>query len=105
MLLDVDDLQIYMQEAFTVFSERLESSFDFTRASLRNSRIPADFGGNILKLLRGVVDIWKNSHMITARHIFSEVNFIIASCIMLDTARRRDKGDFMSLPRLSLQTS
>ncbi|GAB1318162.1 FabD/lysophospholipase-like protein [Madurella fahalii] len=74
MLLDIQDLQTYMQEAFTTFSAKIDSSFDFTRVSLRMSHLSADFGGNLLKLLRGVV------------------NFIIASYIMLDAARHSDKG-------------
>jgi hypothetical protein len=39
-VLDVEDLQNYMRDAFLVFGETLEASFDFGRASLRNAPIP-----------------------------------------------------------------
>jgi len=56
MLLDVEDLQKYMRDAFGVFSESLDAPFDFITASLR-SQITAGFAGNISKLLFCMINI------------------------------------------------
>lgn len=94
MLLDVEDLQSYLQEAFNHYASTLDSPFDFVQASFRNSPIPSDFGGNILKLALNVMDIVqaRDSTIIDARHIFSELAYMVASCIMLDNARHKTKG-------------
>ncbi|KAK0714767.1 hypothetical protein B0H67DRAFT_553419 [Lasiosphaeris hirsuta] len=92
MLLDMHDFQAYMQEAFTVFSMKLDSPFDFTVVSLRRSQLLADFSGNLLKLLRGVVDIWKHNLEVPMQEILLEITCLATSSIMLDTARHRDKG-------------
>ena len=96
MLLDVDDLQNYLQEAFNHYSDTLEFPFDFVQASFRNSPIPVDFGGNILKLALNVMDIWKAEN-IDARRIFAELSYMVGSCIMLDSARHKNKGIFAYL--------
>jgi len=59
MLLDVEGLQSYLTYAFGHFSGTLESPFDFVQASFINSPIPANFGGNILKLAISVKDVWQ----------------------------------------------
>ncbi|ORY63334.1 acyl transferase/acyl hydrolase/lysophospholipase [Pseudomassariella vexata] len=89
MLLDVEDLHSYLQEAFNHYSGTLESPFDFVQASFRNSPIPPDFGGNILKLALSVMG---NYPKMDARRIFSELSYMVASCIMLDSARHKNKG-------------
>src|SRR3569833_50170 len=66
MVLDVEDLQNYMRDAFCVFAESLEASFDFGEASLRNAPIPAGFGGNISKLLLGIINKWKDIRKVSA---------------------------------------
>jgi hypothetical protein len=90
MLLDVEDLQSYLQDAFNHFSSSLEFPFDFVQASFRNSPIPPDFGGNILKLALSIMDIWKGRTDASA--MFSEISYMVASCIMFDSARHKSKG-------------
>lgn len=95
MLLDVEDLHAYLQEAFNHYTSTLDSPFDFVQASFRNSPIPPDFGGNILKLALNVMNILqeRNNTLMDARVIFSELSYMIASCIMLDNARHKTKGE------------
>ena len=90
MLLDVEDLQAYFQYALTHFSRTLGSPFDFVQASFTNSPIPADFGGNILKLAIHIVDHWQEQA--NAHSIFSHLSFMVASCIMFDSARNKIPG-------------
>ncbi|GAW26646.1 putative lysophospholipase-like protein [Rosellinia necatrix] len=92
MLLDVEDLNNYLQEAFNHYSNTLESPFDFVQASFRNSPIPPDFGGNILKLALEMMAILKAEKRLDARRIFAELSYMVASCIMLDSARNNNKG-------------
>ncbi|KAI0003957.1 hypothetical protein F4779DRAFT_621638 [Xylariaceae sp. FL0662B] len=92
MLLDVEDLHAYLQEAFNHYSSTLESPFDFVQASFRNSPIPPDFGGNILKLALEMMNTLRTQRNIDARGIFSELSYMVASCIMLDSARHKNKG-------------
>ncbi|KAK8075762.1 hypothetical protein PG997_010425 [Apiospora hydei] len=92
MLLDVEDMHAYLQEAFNHYSKTLESPFDFVQASFRNSPIPPDFGGNILKLALGMTHLWKDHPQIQAPQIFSELSYMVASCIMLDSSRHKNKG-------------
>ncbi|KAI2627754.1 hypothetical protein GGR54DRAFT_430692 [Hypoxylon sp. NC1633] len=92
MLLDVEDLHDYLQEAFSHYSTTLESPFDFVQASSRNSPIPQDFGGNILKLALNIMNVFNPQQHIDARRIFSELSYMVASCIMLDSARHNNKG-------------
>jgi len=90
MLLDVEDLLAYLQEAFNHYASSLDNPFDFAQASYRNSPIPPDFGGNILKLAVNIMKIWKN--LADARLIFYEISCMVASCIMLDSVRQKGKG-------------
>ena len=90
MLLDADDLQPYLQYAFDHFARDLDTPFDFVQASVVNSPIPLDFGGNILKLAINIMDAWKNK--IDGQTIFKELSYMVASCIMLDSSRSRLPG-------------
>jgi hypothetical protein len=90
MLLNSDELQRYLQYAFDHFSRDLDVPFDFVQASFANSPIPSDFGGNILKLAINILDVWKDR--LDGPAIFRELTYIVASCIMLDSARRRTLG-------------
>lgn len=90
MLLDADELQPYLQYAFDHFSTNLEMPFDFVKASFLNNDIPRDFGGNILKLAIKVMNVWENR--LNAEAIFKELSPLVASCIMLDSARHKTKG-------------
>lgn len=90
MLLDADDLQPYLQNAFDHFACDLDSPFDFVQASFINSPIPLDFGGNILKLAINLMEEWKNAADIQI--IFTELSYMVASCIMLESARSKIRG-------------
>lgn len=90
MLLDSDELQPYLQYAFDHFSNNLETPFDFVKASFLNNPIPRDFGGNILKMAINIMHVWENE--LDGASIFRELSPLVASCIMLDSARHKTKG-------------
>lgn len=90
MLLNADELQPYLQYAFDHFSRNLEHPFDFVQASLANNPMPSNFGGNILKLAIDIMDHWRDT--LDGPSIFKELSFMVASCIMLDSARHRTLG-------------
>jgi len=91
MLLDAGELQPYLQVAFDHFACDLDSPFDFVQASFTNSPIPLDFGGNILKLAISLMEVWEN--IIDGATIFTELSYMVASCIMLDSARSKIRGE------------
>jgi hypothetical protein len=98
MLLDAEELQSYLQSAFDHFARSLDHPFDFVEASFSNSPIPLDFGGNILKLALNLMRVWKNR--IDVEVIFQELSYMVASCIMLDSARKKNPGKWSdSAPR------
>jgi hypothetical protein len=90
MLLDAEELQSYLNHAFNHFANTLNSPFDFVQASFSNSPIPANFGGNILKLAIRMTETWKD--IVEAKTIFQELSYMVASCIMFDSARMKNKG-------------
>jgi hypothetical protein len=90
MLLDADELQPYLQFAFDHFACDLDTPFDFVQASFVNSPIPSDFGGNVLKLAINMMDVWEN--VASGSILFTELSYMVASCIMLDSARHGIKG-------------
>jgi predicted acylesterase/phospholipase RssA len=92
MLLNSDELQPYLQHAFDHFCRNLERPFDFVQASQAFHPIPSNFGGNILKMAINIMEVWRNS--LDGPSIFKELSFLVASCIMLDSARRRNLGTF-----------
>jgi predicted acylesterase/phospholipase RssA len=90
MLLNADQLQPYLQYAIDHFCRDLDTPFDFVQASFANNPIPPDFGGNILKLAINIMEVWRDK--LDGPHIFKELSFMVASCIMLDSARHRTLG-------------
>lgn len=90
MILDAEDWQPYLQFAFDHFACNLDTPFDFVQASFTNSPIPLNFGGNILKLAINLMEIWENEADI--RILFTELSYMVASCIMLDSARQKIRG-------------
>jgi hypothetical protein len=90
IILDADDLQPYLQYAFDHFANDLDIPFDFVQASFVNSPIPSDFGGNILKMAINMMDVWEN--VAGGAIIFTELSYMVASCIMLDMTRHGIKG-------------
>ena len=93
MLMNADELQPYLQFAFDHFACDLETPFDFVQASFTNSPIPLDFGGNILKLALSLMEAWPNE--IDGEIIFKELSYMVASCIMLDSARSKIRGKIL----------
>ena len=91
MLLDAEELQPYLQFAFDHFACNLDTPFDFVQASFTNSPIPLDFGGNILKLAINLMESLENQ--IDGPTIFTELSTMVASCIMLDSARHKIRGE------------
>ena len=90
MLLDAEELQPYLQFAFDHFACNLDTPFDFVQASFTNSPIPLDFGGNILKLAINLMEALENK--IDGPTIFAELSTMVASCVMLDSARHKIRG-------------
>ena len=100
MLLDADELQPYLQFAFDHFSSTLDLAFDFVQASFIYNPIPSDFAGNILKLAVNMMEIWQ--HTVDAKGIFTKLSYMVASCIMLDSARNKTRGlKHLIAPRFS----
>lgn len=89
MLLDAEELQSYLQDAFDLYSQSLDVPFDFVQASFLHNPIPFNFGGNILKLAIAMMKVEKKPH---ARAIFSKLGNLVASCIMLDAVRHNIPG-------------
>ncbi|KAF9892309.1 hypothetical protein FE257_002086 [Aspergillus nanangensis] len=101
MLLNSDDLEPYLQYAFDHFSRELDMPFDFVQASFTINPIPSDFGGGILRLARDILDVWKDQ--LDGATIFKELSYLIASCVMLDSVRRRTLGPAESVFREYLE--
>ncbi len=93
MLLDAEELQSYLHFAFDHFADTLATPFDFVQASFSNSPIPLDFGGNILKLAINLMEVWEDR--VDGRTIFEELSYMVASCIMFDAARHKNKGTML----------
>lgn len=96
MLLDADELQPYLQFAFDHFSSNLDQAFDFVQASFIYNPIPSDFAGNILKLAVNMMEVWENK--LGGADIFRELSWMVASCIMLDSARNKTRGIIRRAP-------
>lgn len=90
MLLDAEELQSYLQYAFNHFACTMNVPFDFVQASFLNSPIPPNFGGNILKLAIRLMEIYEDEA--DAPEIFEKLSYMVASCIMFDSARHKKKG-------------
>jgi hypothetical protein len=89
MLLNAEELQLYLQCAFDHFAGTLDVAFDFVQASFFNNPIPLDFGGNILKL---AINMMEQKEYTKARSIFDKLSYMVASCIMQDSVRHNIKG-------------
>jgi hypothetical protein len=94
MLLDSDELDIYIQSAYTHFAtlKGLKEPFNFMKVSLKHNPIPTDFKGHILQLALSIQSRepdWKKSW------IFDLLSDLVASSIMLDCIRHR-KGELIA---------
>lgn len=93
MLLDAEELQNYLQDAFDLYCRSLDVPFDFVQASFLHNPIPFNFGGNILKL---AIAMLKEEKKPQARAIFSKLGNLVASCIMLDAVRHSIPGSLFT---------
>jgi len=89
MLASADELNQYIQAAFDHFSQNLDVPFNFVEVAFRNSPIPRDFGGNILKLAVAMRD---SQDIPDGPKIFHDLSVMVASCIVLDCTRHGLKG-------------
>ena len=90
ILLAAEELQPYLQSALDHFVCNLDKPFEFVQASFTDSPIPLDFGGNILKLAINLMEALENR--IDGPTLFTELSTMVASCIMLDSARHMIRG-------------
>ncbi len=88
MLSNDEKLQVYLQSAFDHFSQNLDIPFDFVKEAVKNNPIPRDFGGNILKLAIAVKDNNRFVNQYDGPKIFTELSHMVASCLMLNSARQ-----------------
>lgn len=94
MLSNDETLQVYLQSAFDHFSQNLNVPFDFVKEAVKNNPIPRDFGGNILKLAIAVRDHNRFMNKLDGPKIFQELSRMVASCLMLNSARQSLLGGY-----------
>ncbi|ETS74669.1 hypothetical protein PFICI_13153 [Pestalotiopsis fici W106-1] len=85
MLPDVDQFWLYLSLAFNHFSETLDEPFDYVKASLRHRPPPDTLRDNVLEF---VLLVGKKTNL-EVEELFAKVTGFIASCIMLDSARKQ----------------
>ncbi len=90
MLPDVDQFQMYLSLAFDHFSETLSKPFDYVKASLKLRPPPETLADNLMEFLLMVSEKRELRRDIEA--LFLMVTDVVASCIMLDSARKRHFG-------------
>ncbi|OQV08405.1 hypothetical protein CLAIMM_12685 [Cladophialophora immunda] len=86
MLLNADELGLYLDLALTHFSESLEEPFDFVKASLKHRPTPATLSEYITTLAIEVEEQCKYHDQ--PKPLFEKLTPFIASCLMLDAARQ-----------------
>ena len=91
MLLEAGELQSYLQCAFDHFASTLDYPFDFVKASFSLNPTTSDFGGSIVRMAVLLRDVARPPF--DPPEIFKHLSMMIASCIMLDSARSGKKGN------------
>lgn len=99
MLSDANELNIYLQSAFDHFSEDLRAPFNFVDVSCRLNPVPANFGGNIVQL---AVALRRQRRFDSDAYIFQDIAPFVASCVLLDSARKGLKGSASPLMLLRM---
>jgi hypothetical protein len=89
MLSNANELNVYLQSAFDHFTQDLGSPFNFVDVACRMNSVPSNLGGNIIHL---AVAFRKHRRDLDEAGLFRELVPIVASCIMLDSARQGLKG-------------
>jgi len=105
MLLDVDEFQSYLGDAFDHYAQDLKVPFDFVQASFLHNPIPFNFGGNILKLAIAMAEEEKALNAYQAVAIFNRLGKLVASCMMLDTVRHNIPGVLLTDLELEVTVS
>ncbi|KAK1613532.1 hypothetical protein BDP81DRAFT_443725 [Colletotrichum phormii] len=95
MLATADQLQTYLHSAFDHFSQNRDQPFNFLKDALKQRPVPRDFDGYVVDLAasisRNSTTNFSSERFNTARILGTMVP-MIASCVMLDTARQRRPG-------------
>lgn len=97
MLATAENLEIYLQAAYNHFANNQDGVFNFTKEALKHRPVSGDLKGNISNLALAIqnnADPPTNSNMAT---IFGKMVNMIASCIMLDSARHSLPGAYQSM--------
>lgn len=89
MLLSAEDLQPYLHSAFDHFCRTLDQSFDFVKVAAGKNRLPNDFAGNVVRLAVNVMNV---SSALGIESALDRLSAFTASCILLDSVRRRILG-------------
>lgn len=87
MLLNSENLNIYLQCAFDHFSQNLPAPFNFMDMSFKINTISLDFGGHIFKLAVAMKAQYEDP-----QKLFDDLSQMVASCTLLDCVRRDLKG-------------
>ncbi|KAI0490190.1 hypothetical protein F4859DRAFT_183291 [Xylaria cf. heliscus] len=90
ILPDADEFGIYISLAFDHFSQTLEEPFDYVKASLRHQPPPQTMADKLYAFARLValrLDIEGD-----IQSLFTKITDVVASCLMLDAARKRRFG-------------
>lgn len=90
MLPNVDQLQIYMTMAFDHFSETLDEPFDYVKASFKYRPPPETLADNLLEFVLLIAEKCGLGDDIEG--LFNRVTDLVASCIMVDSARKQRYG-------------
>ncbi|KAF2823761.1 hypothetical protein CC86DRAFT_298378 [Ophiobolus disseminans] len=90
MLANSEEFDLSIQSAFNHFSRDLHIPFNFLNSTYGVNTKSLNFGANILKL----AVMMKSSTYTEPRSLFTELSFMVASCIVLDSIRQGFKGSF-----------
>jgi hypothetical protein len=92
MLPDVDEFGLYLSLAFDHFSESLDEPFDFVAASLKYQPVPDSMQDNMKRFVFAIGETQGMRGRIS--ELFTMLTPMIASCLMLDSARKQRIGTF-----------
>ncbi|KAI1264025.1 hypothetical protein F5Y18DRAFT_418041 [Xylariaceae sp. FL1019] len=99
MLPDADQFQQYLSLAFDHFSETLDEPFDYIKASLKSRPPPKTLADNLHEFVLLLAQTTKREGQI--KWLFDKITTLVASCVMLDSARKRLFGkphEWFSMP-------
>lgn len=91
MLADVDDFGMYVSLAFDRFAESLDEPFDYMQASLKSQPPPRSMGDHVYGFSK-LVHRRSGKPKPHAAQLFDKLTPMIASCLMLEAARKQRLG-------------